>query len=122
MAQIVTFAGEYDMPCKSALRRDMNDAADEDVVVLDFSAVTYIDSTCLTELALLSRSRKEAGREPATLVLPDGTVKRILSIAHIDSLFRTFPSLGEAMANRSEPFTHRAATPGGPYLEMGDDY
>jgi anti-anti-sigma factor len=122
MAQILTFTGEYDMPCKDALRKDMNAAADQDVVILDFTGVTYIDSTCLTELALLTRNRQEAHREPPILVLPDGAVKRIVCLMHIDVLFRIFPTLDEALAERRESFERRSAKPGGPYFDIDVEY
>ena len=47
---IVVFAGEYDLACQKELRREFDRLHEQPNVVLDFSNVTYLDSTCIAEL------------------------------------------------------------------------
>ena len=120
MALIVTFAGEYDLACKDALRQDLSFAVDHDVAILDFSDVTYVDSSSLAELVLLARRRIELRFEPALLVLPAGCVKRTIETVHVDALFAVFPTLADAVEARGGRYERRIARRGGVDLEAGD--
>jgi anti-anti-sigma regulatory factor len=66
---VMVFGGEYDLACKEHLRSDLARIADSPDVVLEFTDVTYIDSTVIIELLRLHRSRATKGYSPLTIVL-----------------------------------------------------
>jgi anti-anti-sigma factor len=88
MTIIVVFAGEYDVAYQKQLRREFSRLENEASVVLDFSGVTYVDSTCIAELLMLSRSRQERGFDRETIVIPAGTrIARMFEVANLMSVF-----------------------------------
>ncbi len=94
---VLVFEGEYDLGAKALLRNALSAAASADQVVLDFSAVTYIDSTALCELLLFSRARATDGRDQATLVIRDSNLLRLLEMTSVDSMFAMTDTLDEAL-------------------------
>lgn len=112
MALIVTFSGEYDVACKSELRTDLTASALDEPLVLDFSRVSFIDSTCVTELVIASGLRARAGLPPAAIVAPEGSVKRVLGMLQVNRLFRVVGSLDEAVGGSGQRFAVRAARAG----------
>jgi anti-anti-sigma factor len=95
MAVILVFAGEYDLACQKELRRELQRVYAEPNVVLDFSEVTYIDSSCITELLLLNRARRESGFERESILLPNGSgaTRRVFEVAGLTKVFNVIESL-----------------------------
>lgn len=100
---VMIFEGDYDLTSKALLRRALDAATPAPSVVLDFSTVSYIDSTVLCELLLFSRARLSAGREPATLVIRDGNMQRLIQIASVAPMFAVVESLDEAIPHGGKP-------------------
>jgi anti-sigma B factor antagonist len=66
-------------------------------VVIDLSAVEYIDSAGIGILALASGKVKEAGGKLA-LVAPDGKVMHMLKLTQMDVILTVRGSVNEALA------------------------
>lgn len=58
---VMIFGGEYDLACKEHLRADLERLANVQDVVLDFTDVTYIDSTVVVELIRINQIRSSKG-------------------------------------------------------------
>ncbi|MBV8332528.1 MAG: STAS domain-containing protein, partial [Candidatus Eremiobacteraeota bacterium] len=61
MATVVAFAGEWDVASQKSFRREVRRLDEESVLILDFSEVAYVDSSCLAELIVMERKRSESG-------------------------------------------------------------
>lgn len=79
----IVLSGELDMYEAPAVRAAL--AALEGPGVVDLTAVTYIDSSALSELARLAR---RVGLREITLVVTSSKVRRIFTIVGFDALFR----------------------------------
>ena len=58
---VAVFTGEYDLSHKAILHVELSALWEQPNLVLDMSAVSFIDSTCIAELAVLQDRRREAG-------------------------------------------------------------
>ena len=98
---IVTLAGEVDLftapQFDEALQRCIDQGAHH--IVVDFSKVTFIDSTALSVLVAGS---KRLVRGKLVIVCGLGNVLRLLQVAGLERLFVICPTLDEALeASRS---------------------
>jgi len=75
-------------------------ATDQDRVVLDMSGVDYIASVGLRALMLASRQAKAQGGVLVTAALQP-LVREVFEIAHFTLIFKTFPSVRDAVAEVS---------------------
>lgn len=100
--RVVVLAGEVDLAASSAvricLRELMVDGASD--VLVDLSAVTFMDST---GLGMLVAARKQARvfRGSFGLVAPSPPVARVLSLTALDRFLPCYATLAEA--TRSDP-------------------
>lgn len=94
---IIAVEGELDLSNGPSLREALDDvlAEEHSGVVLDLSAVTFIDSTALRLLLDAQRQIREVSVMP--LVCTNRNVLRIFKIAGLDGAFEIFPSLEEAL-------------------------
>ncbi|HEU0304222.1 MAG TPA: STAS domain-containing protein [Gaiellaceae bacterium] len=96
---VVTLAGEldaFDAPqLRSSLAALVEDAPH--LVVLDLTAVTFLDSTILGTIVGLLRRLREAGGE-LRVVLPDSTARRVFEITGLDSALDVRASREEAIS------------------------
>ena len=113
MITVLVFAGEYDLCCKRELRAELDALVDEPDVVLDFTNVTFIDSTCPSELIRLhdARERNELPRV-AIVVKPDDAIARLLSIVGMDAVFRLHDTLDATIPKNGETAQIRYAFSG----------
>ena len=81
---IVKLLGEYDLSRINELR-ELFDPICENVVV-DFSRVTYLDSSCIALLLSLEQRLQSLGSH-ATIVAPRGPARKIFSILQLYRLF-----------------------------------
>ncbi len=65
-------------------------------LVLDMSAVTYLDSTFVGELIRLHYLRAERGCDRLTIVRPAPIVKKVLSLPYVFTFARVVATLDEA--------------------------
>jgi anti-sigma B factor antagonist len=95
---VVTLSGELDAYDAPALRKSFQTLTESEthVIVLDLSAVTFLDSTILGALVGLLRRVRE-GRGELRAVLPDSTARRIFEITGLDAALDVWPSRESAM-------------------------
>jgi anti-sigma B factor antagonist len=72
-------AGELDMATAEELLAAIRDQAGDDVVILDFSGVSFMDSSGLR--ALLEAARDREGDSAVAIVDPTPQVRRVLDIS-----------------------------------------
>lgn len=96
MAHVVVFAGEYDLSTKSELREEFSRLYGTSDVVLNMSRVKFIDSTFISELLLLIRSRREKGLSRITVVAQaNSMVRRLFDVTGIVPLFNVVESYSD---------------------------
>ncbi|HEY1882032.1 MAG TPA: STAS domain-containing protein [Candidatus Cybelea sp.] len=96
---VMVFNGEYDLTSKDQLREAFSLLADSERAVLDFNDVTYLDSTALSELTLLHKSRSAAGLDPATIVTSNGNILRLFEIVDMRQFFNFAGAIPELAAD-----------------------
>lgn len=95
---VLELAGDIDMNCSNLMREILMDAFESkpEALILDFSAVTFMDSSGLATLVeALQTSRKE--KISLRLVGLQSQVKSLFEIARLDQLFELFDSQEEAL-------------------------
>jgi anti-sigma B factor antagonist len=98
---VITLSGELDAFNAPDLRRTFEEVLESEpaLVVLDLTAVTFLDSTVLGAIVGLLRRVRERGGELRT-VLPDTTARRIFEITNLVAALDVWPSLDDATAAR----------------------
>jgi anti-sigma B factor antagonist len=99
-ATVVTLSGEldaYDAPSLRAAFAELAGGRSKLVVVLDLSAVTFLDSTVLGTIVGLLRRVREGGGE-LRVVLPEGTARRIFEVTALEQALDVRPSRAAAAA------------------------
>lgn len=98
-AGVVTVSGEVDMYTAPQLKQCLLELLDGGVqkVVVDLSAVTFVDSTALGVLIGGVRRLHGAGGAMA-LVVTSRPVERVLSITGLDRVFSIHATLDEALS------------------------
>lgn len=99
--KVITLAGEWDVYRRDELRELFAASYDCAEVIFDLSAVTYADSTVLSELVLMRKYRVEKNL-PMFAVVPSKTFDRVLSITHLNRFWPCFANLDDAVASFSE--------------------
>ncbi|WP_326822354.1 STAS domain-containing protein [Streptosporangium sp. NBC_01639] len=96
---VVQASGELDYGNAPVFRDEMTkvwEAEALSVIVVDVTALTFCDSTGVSELIAILRQSRALG---ARLILAGvhGTLERILTITGLRSAFELSPSVGEAL-------------------------
>ena len=102
---VMVFSGEYDLSSQQQLRRAFDSLAPKGRAVLDFTRVTYIDSTVLSELVRLNTLRLEARLDAVTLVTSNSNIRRVLSLVHLTDVLRVVDSLDAAVSHNGKAAT-----------------
>lgn len=105
----MVFAGEYDVASKEQLRSDLDRLAAVQHLVLDFSEVTYVDSTVVLELLRLHLRRSQAQGGSETLVVGAGNVQKVLHTFGLQKVFHVVSSVGEVLDGDAIADTRYAA-------------
>ena len=95
---VLELAGDIDLNCSNLMREILMDAfgSKPEAVILDLSAVTFMDSSGLATLVeALQTSRKE--KISLKLVGLQSQVKSLFEIARLEQLFDLFDSQEEAL-------------------------
>jgi anti-anti-sigma factor len=91
---IVTLTGEIDLANANAIFSAVPVGTDTRVVI-DLSAVRFMDSSGIAEIVRLSSAR------PVSVVAPTGgQPRRVLEIVHVVDVIPTYETLALALANR----------------------
>lgn len=96
-AAILRIKGDLDLSASSALRACLQDevSLNGPPIVVDLSAVPFVDSTCLGVLIAALREAKET-RGTLRLAAVRPRVRRALEIAALDEIFPVYESVEEA--------------------------
>lgn len=98
MATVVkVLAGEYDLSHQVRLQAEFDRVRTVQTLILDLSAVTYLDTTFVTELIRLHRMRAELGCDVLTIVRATPIVQKIFALLHISTFCRVVATLDEAL-------------------------
>ncbi|MBV8153626.1 MAG: STAS domain-containing protein [Candidatus Eremiobacteraeota bacterium] len=92
---VVVFAGEYNVNSKARLHRELGRLSTKPQLVLDFSEVTYVDSTCVAELMRMEQRRMVAGFGNTIIVTQTAVLLRIFNVLALDRIFRVVPSMND---------------------------
>lgn len=98
---ILVLTGEIDVSTAPRLRDELNRLIHEPSgrVILDLSAVTFLDSTGLGVLVGRLKQMRIGGGELDLVVTSDRLLKNF-AITGLDKVFHLFPTLDEALATR----------------------
>ena len=90
---------EWDIASCDLLYRILAPALTNPRVIIDMSAVTYLDSSCLSKLVKLyvERVTKNAF-PPSRMVITSPHIIRLFQITELDRLWSIHPTLTEALA------------------------
>lgn len=99
---VIVFSGQYDFGSKDKLHRELFRLAHKPRLVLDFSEVTYMDSTCAAELMRMEHVRHVAGFETAFVVMQSPMLLRVFNVLTLDRVFRVKSTLLEALGTDVE--------------------
>jgi anti-sigma B factor antagonist len=113
---IIQFSGEYDLSCKEQLRAELDGLSQGRNLILDLSRVTYLDSTFISALVTIYKSRAESGHECETLIIQNQTVQRLFDVLGLHKVLKIVDSMDAAMGNTSQSPKIREAFPGVAYL------
>jgi anti-anti-sigma factor len=113
---VVVFTGEYDLAHREQLRAEFDTLRNEPKVVLDMTAVTYFDSTCIGLLIRLHTDRVANNCEQLSIVSSTRIIKRLFQLLGFDSMFRIVGTLDEALPKGGVAADVRYATPGEPTI------
>jgi len=94
---VVKLDGDLDFSRKGQIEALLSAADNTDIAIVDLAGVTYIDSSCLSCLAI-QKKRMQQNRTAGILriVGASESVKRILQICGLDKSFELYASLDEA--------------------------
>ncbi len=94
---VMVFSGEYDVAYRDQLRAAFDSVAHAPRLVLDFSDVTYIDSTIIGEMVRLHNARAVNDLERATVVLDNPNLRRTFDILMLAAVFHVVKALDDAV-------------------------
>lgn len=100
---VMIFGGEYDLACKEHLRADLERLANVQDVVLDFTDVTYMDSTVVVELIRMNQIRRSKGYKRETIVLQNPNIKRLFTLLSLQDVFHFVPELNHVVGKNEQP-------------------
>jgi anti-anti-sigma regulatory factor len=103
---LLEFAGSYGVTQKSQLRSELIELRDEPSVVLDLTAVTDIDSSCIGELMRLRNLRANKGLDRIAIVR-GASLKRLFEIINLSDAFRFADTLDEVLPKDGSAVTVR---------------
>jgi anti-anti-sigma factor len=94
---LVVFSGEYDVSCRKRWREELERLSCEPSVIIDFTDVTYLDATCMTELLRVHERRLAHGFGRETVVLHRPLVRRLFELLQMQDVLRVVETVDEAL-------------------------
>ncbi len=92
---VMIFAGEQDISCREQFGADLKCLINVQAVVLDFTDVTFVDSTIVGQLIKLHNIRSSQGYDRVTIVTNNPNLIRLFSILQLDAVFNFAASLSD---------------------------
>jgi anti-anti-sigma regulatory factor len=93
----MVFSGEYDVTCKEQWSEELDGLCREPNVIMDFSDVTYLDATCMTEVLRMHARRHDKGFDRETVILGRLPVRKLFALHKMQDVVRVVDSLDDAM-------------------------
>jgi anti-anti-sigma regulatory factor len=109
---VMVFSGEYDLTHQLSVRADFESLLDESEIILEMSAVTYLDSTLVGELVRFRSLRVDRNLSPPSIVRCSLPVKKLFTILGLGALFRLVDLLSEVLPKNGEFTDIKYARPG----------
>jgi anti-anti-sigma factor len=100
-AWVLTLRGEHDLSTATALRNSLRDVFDSgSAVVVDLSAVTFMDSSILNAILYGSERALTDDEHRFAVVLPPGpsVARRVLELTGVDRVLAIHPDRAAAVA------------------------
>ncbi len=94
---LMVFSGEYDVTCKRQWSEVLEGLCCEPNVIIDFSDVSYLDATCLTEMLKMHARRHDQGFDRETVVLGRPLVRRLFDLLKMQGVVRVVECLDDAL-------------------------
>lgn len=88
MAFTISFGGEYDLAGQDDFKKKLAAAETQHDVVVDFTNVSFVDSSCVAALLLFNRARRERGLPPETIFVKTGPVAKVLEVTGVTKVCR----------------------------------
>jgi anti-sigma B factor antagonist len=104
-ATVVVVKGDVDLGTAPDFEQELARSVEQNLgsgLVIDLSAVTFIDSTGLNALVRAFERQRLLGSSLA-LVTDDARVSMMLEVTRLDRVLRHYPTLDEALAAVAEP-------------------
>lgn len=101
---VIRLTGELEIGRKDEIASTLAVTGSESGILLDFSDVSYADSTSLAELL---RFRDEAAKQniPVAIVIGSRQFARLIQYAGLDHAFRIFDTRAAALSDLSQATT-----------------
>jgi anti-anti-sigma regulatory factor len=100
---VKVFSGEYGLSRKLSLRADFDSLCDKSTVILDMTAVSYLDSGVINEILRLHMLRVERHLSPLSIVRSSPNLKRLFAIPFFNALFCIADTISEVLPNDGAP-------------------
>jgi anti-sigma B factor antagonist len=98
---IVSFEGDVDLESSPVARKVLLEAVDRRrAVIVDMSAVSYIDSSGIASLVEALQRARQGGSDFGLASVSDAS-RRVLQLARLDKVFIIHESLEDALASQA---------------------
>jgi anti-anti-sigma factor len=98
---ILVDGAEWDLVNSDAFEAVLRPALESKAPIIDLSRVRYLDSSCLTKIALVQKHRSAHGLLPASFVISSPALKRLFNIVGYDSRWQVYDNVDAALAANS---------------------
>jgi anti-anti-sigma regulatory factor len=106
---LMIFSGAYDVTCKRQWSAVLEGLCAEPDVIIDFSDVSYLDATCVTEMLRMHRRRRDNGFDSETIILGQPPVRKLFDLLKMEGAVRVVECLNDAtQSRRPAPTVHYA--------------
>jgi anti-anti-sigma factor len=98
---IVVNGAEWDLVNSDAFESLLRPAHESKAPIIDLSEVRYLDSSCLTKIALMQKERSAQRLLPASFVISSPSLRRLFNIVGYDRRWPVFENVDAAVAANS---------------------
>lgn len=106
---LTIFSGAYDVTCKRQWSEELEGLCAEPNVIIDFSEVSYLDATCVTEVLRMHERRRENGFDRETIIVGQPAVRSLFDLLKMEGVVRVVERLDDATEpQRSAPRVRHA--------------
>ena len=100
--KVVKLDGDLDFSRKALIASRLAEADNMDIAIVDVAGVSYIDSSCLSALALQKKRMHENGTAAILRIAgASQSLRRIFEICGLDKSFELYPSVEHAQNTRA---------------------